>query len=200
MGMVGKKAGGETDLVTDKKPKTQTEETRSHHKAAMEPREPGTGKRKRQGQGGGDQHNSGDGPDAENQQVQTRPLRIMDGAQHQQSYGGGTRQAVNDANEQRAQGVKKPQAFKWPTQPTRRREAGAVMVRGRGMRMPVKMYAGVMLVEVGMVTRHARVSRGGFFGDPLRCAAEVEQAQQNQHQANGKFNGQAGARRNCPAK
>src|SRR5260370_36006111 len=118
MGMVGKKAGGETDLVTDKKPKTQTEETRSHHEAAMEPREPGTGKRKRQGQGRGDQHHSGDGADAENQQVQNRPLRIMDEAQQPQSYRGGTRQAVKDANEQRAQGVKKPPALHLQKQPT----------------------------------------------------------------------------------
>src|SRR5229473_1613365 len=162
MGMVGKKAGGETDLVTDKKPKTQTEETRSHHEAAMEPREPGTGKRKRQGQGRGDQHHSGDGADAENQQVQNRPLRIVDGAQHQQSYRSGTRQAMNDANEQRAQGVKKPQARQWPAKPTRRREAGGVMFRSRGVRMPVKMHAGAVLVEVGMFTRHARVSRREF--------------------------------------
>ncbi len=64
--MIGEETADETDLVTDEKPETQTEEARSSHEASIEPRESGTGKGKRQGECDGDQHHSGDGADAEN--------------------------------------------------------------------------------------------------------------------------------------
>src|SRR6266699_1870207 len=136
MGMTGEETVGKTDLVTDKEPETQTEETRPNHEASIEPREFVTGERKRQGERGG------------NQQVENRPLRITNRAQHQQSHRGGTCQTVNDANEQRAQGMKKTQPPKRSTQPIRRRETIAVMIRGRGVGMPVKMHLGTVLVEV----------------------------------------------------
>src|SRR6267143_4565909 len=113
----------------------------------MEPGEPGAGKRKRQGQRDGDEYHARDGAGAENEQVKKRPSGIMDGAQHQQSHCGGTCQSMNDANEQRAQGVEKSEARQGPAQPTRRREAGGVMFRGGAMRMPVKMDARAVLVK-----------------------------------------------------
>src|SRR6266576_1527408 len=155
--MIGEETAGKTDLVTDKEPETQTEETRPNHEASIEPREFVTGERKRQGKRGGNQHHSRDGADAENQQVENRPLRITNRAQHQQSHRGGTCQTVNDANEQRAQGMKKTQPPKRSTQPIRRRETIAVMIRGRGVGMPVKMHVGTVLVEVGMFSSHAWV-------------------------------------------
>src|SRR6266705_6402324 len=111
--MIGEETAGKTDLVTDKEPETQTEETRPNHEASIEPRELVTGERKRQGERGGNQHHSRDGAEAENQQVKNRPLRITNRAQHQQSHRGGTCQTVNDANEQRAQGMKKTQPPNW---------------------------------------------------------------------------------------
>src|SRR5882762_11214055 len=161
--MIGEETADKTDLVTDKEPKTQTEETRPNHEASIEPREFVTRESKRQGERGGNQHHSCDGADAENQQVKNRPLRITNRAQHQQSHCGGTCQTVNDANEQRAQHVKKTQSPKRSTQPIRRRETIAVMIRGRGVGMPVEMHAGTMLVEVGMFSSHAWVGRGEFF-------------------------------------
>ena len=149
MGMTGEETADKTDLVTDKEPETQTEEARPNHEASIEPRELVTGERKRQGERGGNQHHSRDGAEAENQQVKNRPWRITNRAQHQQSHRGGTCQTVNDADEQRAQHVKKTQPPKRSTQPIRRRETIAVMIRCRGVGMPVKMHVGTVLVEVG---------------------------------------------------
>ena len=112
MGMSGEETAGEPDLVTEKEPETQTEQTRSSHEALIEPRESGACKRKRQSERGGDEHHSGDGAGAENQQIENRPVRIANRAQYQQSHCGRTSQSVDDANEQRAQGMKKSEPLK----------------------------------------------------------------------------------------
>src|SRR6267378_5316516 len=88
------------------------------------------------------------------------PFRIVNRAQYQQSDCGGTCQAVNNSNEQRAQGVKKAQPVKRPAQPNRRAEAIGVMFGGRGVRVPVKMHAGAVFVEVGMFSRDMRMGGG----------------------------------------
>src|SRR5882762_5033937 len=121
MRMIGEETDDETYLVTDKEPETHTEKAGPNHEATIQPRKFVTAKGKRQGECGGDQHHSGDGADAENQQVENRPFRVANRAQYQQSYRGGTCQTVNDADEQRAQSVKKPQPLKRSAQPTRPR-------------------------------------------------------------------------------
>jgi hypothetical protein len=63
--MISEETADETDLIADKEPKTQTEETRPDREASIEPRESGTGKGKRQGERRGDQHHSRDGANAE---------------------------------------------------------------------------------------------------------------------------------------
>src|SRR6266852_5640182 len=106
MGMIGEEATDDTDLVADKESKSQTDKAGANHEAAIEPREFVSREGKRQRQGGGDQHHPGDGADAENQQVEDRPFRIVNGAKYEQGDGGGTGEAVNDAYEQRAQDMK----------------------------------------------------------------------------------------------
>ena len=198
--MIAEETADKTDLVTDKEPETQTEEARPNHEASIEPSEFVTGERKGQGERGGNQHHSRDGAGTENQQVKNCPSRITNRAQHQQSHRGGTCQAVDDADEQRAQRVKKTQLPNRSTQPIRRRETIAMMIRGRGVGVPVKMHVGTVFVEVGMFASRAWVRRGEFFADPFHRAGEVQHAEQNQHQPHGKFHGQAGTRRNGQAK
>src|SRR5258708_18083423 len=107
MGAMGEETADKTDLVADKEPETQTEETRPNHEASIEPREFVTRESKRQGERGGNQHHSCDGAGAENQQVKNCPSWVTNRAQHQQSHRGGNCQAVNNANEHSAQRVKK---------------------------------------------------------------------------------------------
>ena len=62
--------------------------------------------------------------------------------------------------------------------------------------MPVKMDAAGMLMYVGMRSGHWGMAGRKFFAEPFHGTREVENAEQNEHQADGKFQGQAGARRN----
>ena len=198
--MIGEETADKTDLVADKEPETQTEEARPNHEASIEPSEFITGERKRQGERGGNQHHSRDGSSAENQQVKNRPSRITNRAQHQQSHSGGTCQAVNDADDQRAQRVKKTQTPRRSKQPIRRGKTIAMVIRGRGVGVPVKVRVGLVLVEMGMFPGYAWMGRGEFFADPFHRAGEVQHAEQNQHETHGEFHGQSGPRRNCQAK
>src|SRR6266851_6872233 len=208
MGMIGEETAGEAYPVTNKEPETQTEKTGSHHETAMEPREFMPRKGKRQGERGGDQQHPANRADTENQKIENRPFRIVNGAEDEQRHGGGTCEAVNDAHEQRAQHVKKSQPRKESAQPlrfargqpTRRSEAVSMMVLGRGVGVPVKMYLGIMFVKVGMFSRHTRMGRRELFTEPFHRAGEVEHAEQNQHQAYGKFHRQTDVHRNGQSK
>src|SRR5690242_20076314 len=79
-GMAGEEPVHEANVVADENPKTQAEKARAEDEAAVEPFEAMAGKRKRQGQRGGDQHHAGDGADAEDEQIQQRPLGIANRA------------------------------------------------------------------------------------------------------------------------
>jgi len=78
--MAGEEAVDETDVVANENPKTQAENAGAEDEAAIEPSETMAGKRKRQGHGGGDQHHAGDGADAEDEQIEQRPLGIANRA------------------------------------------------------------------------------------------------------------------------
>jgi hypothetical protein len=74
------------------------------------------------------------------------------------------------------------------------------MFFGGRVGMPVKVHVGVVLVQVGVFSRNARVGGGEFFAEPFHRAGKIEHAEQNQHQADGKFHGQADAHWNYEAK
>ena len=78
--MAGEEAVDEADVVANENPKTQAENAGAEDEAAIEPSETMAGKRKRQGHGGGDQHHAGDGADAEDEQIEQRPLGIANRA------------------------------------------------------------------------------------------------------------------------
>src|SRR6266567_6880342 len=92
------------------------------------------------------------------------------------------------------------QPFEAQGEPTRRSEAVSMMVLGGGVRVPVKMHLGIVLVKVSMLSRHTRVGRGELFAEPFHHAGKVEDAEKNEHQADGKFHGQTGAHGNGQSK
>ena len=144
--MTGEQAADEANPVTDEESENQAEQTRSSHKAPMEPCESAAGEGKRQGEGRSYQCHSRDGADAENQQVENGPLRFANGAQDQQRDRSGACQAVNYADKQRAQGVKEPQSLEGSAQPTGSGEGISMMVAGRDVGMPVKVQVGAVSV------------------------------------------------------
>ena len=65
---------------------------------------------------------------------------------------------MDDAHEERSQGVKEAEASERGAQPIRRGEAvGVMLLRGR-MRMPVKMQMVFVLMKVGVRSRDARMA------------------------------------------
>lgn len=100
--MAGEEAVDEADVIADENPKTQAEQAGAEDEAAIEPCEAMAGEGKGQGQGGRDEHHAGDGANAEDEQIEQRPLGTANRAQDQQSDGGGTCQAVDNAHKQRA--------------------------------------------------------------------------------------------------
>src|SRR5712692_7785363 len=170
-----------SDVIANKESEAQTYQARSSDESPVQPGEFVTRKGKRQGQGRGDQHHSRDGADAENQQVEHCPFRLSDGAQNEEGDGGGTGQAVDDADEQRPQGMKKSQSLEGgaqalrsaPGKPAGWREAFAMVILARGVRMPVKVHAGAVSVDVGMFSGHARMRWREFFAQPLHRTGQV---------------------------
>ena len=70
------------------------------------------------------------------------------------------------------------------------------MFRGGLVRMPVVVQPRTVFVNMGMLSRDVRVRRRKFLAEPLADARKIQQAEQDQHQSNGKFHRQPYARRN----
>ena len=96
---------------------------------------------------------------------------------------------MHDADQNRTKGVKEAEARPGFRQPGRGGEAIAVMLLDGRVRVPVKMQVVVMLMDVRMRSGDARVSRGEFFAEPFHGSGEIENAEQDQHQAHGEFHG-----------
>ncbi len=67
------------------------------------------------------------------------------------------------------------------------------------LRLPVGVYMNVRML-VRLRERWLRVGGRKFVADPAHGAGEIQNAQQNQHQRDGKFQGQAEPRRNRKSK
>ena len=65
---------------------------------------------------------------------------------------------MDDAHEQGAQSVKEAEPRERLAQPIRGDEAVGVMLLRSRMRMPVKMQVMIMLMDVGMRSRNARMA------------------------------------------
>src|SRR4029077_16655850 len=96
-------------------------------------------------------------------------------------------EAVNDTNREWTKQLIKSDAAKCAVHPAEGRGRVAVTVFcSRRMRMPP-------LVPVGM---RMTVAAGKIARDPVHHAGKVQDAEQNQHQADGKFHREAKTRRN----
>ena len=104
--MAGEEPVDEADLVGEKKAEAETKQARAGDEPAIEPGETRAGVGKGKRQRASDQHHSGDGAQTKNQKIKDAPAGFADGAQHEERYGSGTRQPMDDADEEWAQGVK----------------------------------------------------------------------------------------------
>ena len=101
--MAGEKTIRYADLIRQHYSKGQTHQTRSQPELPRKVLVPFPEEVERGGNAHGDQHHPANGTSSENEQVSDRPVRIPDGRENQQGYRGGTRESMNDANDQRTQ-------------------------------------------------------------------------------------------------
>ncbi len=102
---------------------------------------------------------------------------------------------MHNADKQRTQSMKEAEPGERAAQPRRRAQAIAVVLLDSRVGVPVKMQPVAVLVDVGVRSRHARVAGRELFAEPFHRSGEIENAEQNEHQAYGEFHGQARAGR-----
>src|SRR5271157_4647079 len=66
----------------------------------------------------------------------------------------------------------------------------------RGVLVPVEMQVRIVFVNVRMLTSEMGMSGREFFAEPFGDAREVQHAEKDQHQADGKLHAQTNARWN----
>jgi hypothetical protein len=97
----------------------------------------------------------------------------VNGAQDQERDGGGACQAMDDTYEQRAQGVEKAEVLDGITKPIRDRKRIAMVFSGGGVRMPVVVDVGVVLMDVGVFTGNRGMRGREFFAEPFGDAGKI---------------------------
>ncbi len=78
--MAGEEAVHEGDVVANKNSETQAEKARAKDEASIEPGKSVAREGKRQGQSRGNQHHAGNRAEAENEQIEQRPLGLANRA------------------------------------------------------------------------------------------------------------------------
>ena len=115
----------------------------------------------------------------------------MNGAENQQCYRSGARQAVDDADEQWAQRMEHSQVCEGIAEPFGRGKFIGVMFSGSSVGMPVVVHVVIVLVEMGVLAGNVGMRRREFLAEPFGNTRKIQDAQQDEHQSHGKFHGQA---------
>lgn len=189
--VAGKEAVREADLIGEENSESQT------YQAGGKPEPVGKilmlSPEEVEGRGDahGDQHHAADRSGPKDEQVNHRPARVADGGENQQRDRSGTRQSVNDPDDQRTQLLVEADPAKNSIEPG---ERSLMSVRMRLGRVSVRMAVYVVAVDMGM-----RMNNFGFFlrgNDGARCSHEgcnIHRAQYDQHEPHGEFHGEADA-------
>src|SRR6516162_4216122 len=70
------------------------------------------------------------------------------------------------------------------------------MLSRRLMGVPMIMKVGIVLVDMGMFADDVRMRGREFLAEPLGDAGQVENAEKDEHEADGEFHGESDARGN----
>ena len=195
-GVGGEETVDEADLVGEEEAEGETEDAGAGDEGLVKSAEAGSGIGKGQRESAGDEHHSGDRAQSKNQQIKDGPARVVNGGKHEQSDGGGACESMDDADEQWAKCVEPAEVEERFFDEAGGRQGISVMLLSRGMSVPVVMKMMVVLVNVSVLAADMRMRGGEFFADPLGGAGEVENAEKNEHEADGKFHGEAETRGN----
>jgi hypothetical protein len=197
--MAGEQSVHEANFVDEKKTERDADHARRNAQSLIEASEAFVRISKRENHGAGDEHHPGNRADPEDEQINNRPFRITNRGKDQQRYGGGAGEAMYETHHQRPHDLIEAQLAEMTVEPIQRRllervrmSFGFVLVR-----MRVNVIVVTVRVRMACACNSARGSNGA--GDPLEDTGEVQDAQENEHQAHGKLHREAHARRNYPA-
>ena len=102
---------------------------------------------------------------------------------------------MDDADKERAEGVKPAEREQRLFNGARSGKRVRVVFLSGGVGMPMVVEMMIVLVNVGVLAGDVRMRGGEFFAEPLGDAGEVENAEKDEHEADGKLHGEAKARR-----
>jgi len=123
------------------------------------------------------------------------PARVVDRGENEERRRRGASEPVHDTDKERSEGVKKPEFGEGFFYQGWDRERIGMVFAGRDVRVPVVMDVMVVLVKVGMFPADLGMSGREFLAEPLGNAGEIENAKQDQHEADSKFHGETDAGR-----
>jgi len=199
--MACEKTVHEADVVGNEETETEAEQAGGHSQAAVKPNEAPPGVRARDRDGRGDQHHARDGAHAEDEQVDDPEGGIADGGKHEQGDGSGSGQAMYDADNQGSEGMVQPKPIGRSPQTVLNlaidlcERCGVFGVSVHAVSMAVEML--VRVVAVGMEVGVSAGHRGReALGDPAGYSGEIQDAEQNQHDADGQLHGETEPGRN----
>ena len=165
---MGEEAVNEAHLVDDEQTKGQADASGYGAEIAVQPLRSAAGEVHGRGEGDGDDHHAGDGADAEDEEVGDSPMRVVQGGEHEEGDGCGAGEAMDQTDDEGAAPL-----VEAPSRP------GSVEVIDRR----VGVGGGLAAVSVAGVCVEA--------GDLLAEASQIENAEEDEHDADGKLHGEA---------
>ena len=102
---------------------------------------------------------------------------------------------MDDADKQGAQCVKQTQPRERGTEACGRGYAFTMMFSSGPMGMPMQMDVGIVFVKMRVVASYFGMRWRKFLCEPVHGSGQIQYTKQDEHQADGKFHGQAYANR-----
>lgn len=197
--VAAKETARETYLIGEKEAEAQADQARGYAKSPTYARGSFTGKHNGQADGRRDEHHARDGSDAKDEQVEHRPKGVSNRCQNEEGNGGRASEPVHDTHDERTCELVEPDTSKVAVEPGQGRVLGIVIVPYRMVRLPVQMD--VIAANVRMRVRLYWVveRRRETAVDPLEETSEIHEAEENQHQRDGKLHGQTDSCGNNPS-
>lgn len=124
--MVGEETADDTDLEHDEEAESQADQAGGDAEAIIQARKALFGVGERRAHGAGDEHHPGDRADAKEEEVGNGPFRIANRGEDEERDGCGSRQAMDEPDDKRAQGVVKAEGAEAPVDPVGQRLCGLV--------------------------------------------------------------------------
>jgi hypothetical protein len=194
-----KKTAREPNLIGEKEAEPQTDQARRYAKSPTHPRGKLAAKHNGQADGRRDENHARDGSDAKDKEVDHRPEGGTNRCQNEERNGGRASEPVDDTDDERTYELVKADASKVTIEPRQGRMFFIVAVPLRIVCVPMQMD--VIAMNERLIAKLALAAGRGrkTAVDPLEETSDVHDAEEDQHQCNGKLHGQTNSCGNDPS-